>query len=52
MPKGTLFWVVYIILLILCLVISWPLTWGSAPFLALFILTGLLGWGVYGKIVQ
>lgn len=51
MPKGILFWVIYIICLLFCLWAFWPLSW-SASTLVLFVLIGLLGWAVFGAPVQ
>ncbi len=52
MPKGMLFWVVYLIALILTIWLGWPWGLGGIPILILFVLIGLLGWGVFGKPVQ
>jgi hypothetical protein len=52
MPKAMLFWVVWLICLVIWLYLSWPVGLGNASALVFFVLTGLLGWGVYGKIVQ
>jgi hypothetical protein len=51
MPKGMLFWVIFIIVLIFALFASWPIGWGSA-WLVVFVLLGLLGWAVFGPPIQ
>ncbi len=47
-----LFWIVYLIALIIVLWLGWPWGVGNAWVFVLFVLIGLLGWGVYGKPVQ
>ena len=56
MPKGILFWVVYVIAFIFAGWASWPADGRNfrpgLPTILAFILIGLLGWGVYGFIIQ
>ncbi len=51
MPRSMLFWMMYILCLVLWLWLSWPIGWSNGGAIVFFILIGLLGWGVYGKIV-
>ncbi len=52
MPKGMVFWVVYLIALLVVVWLGWPWTVGSAWVFVVFILVGLLGWAVFGRPVQ
>lgn len=52
MPKGLLFWVIFIIGVILYSGLNWPFSrpaWGG---IIIFILIGILGWATFGAIVQ
>ncbi len=58
MPKGVLFWVVYLICLIFSMYCYWPDTSAGGRWqpvggsLAIFVMLGLLGWAVFGAPVQ
>ena len=52
MPKAMAFWIVYLIALVFVVWAGWPWSWGGAPIIVLFILIGLLGWGIFGKPIQ
>jgi hypothetical protein len=57
MPKGLLFWIIYVVCLVLWLVADFGGVFGGYGHLAGggvvdFILIGLLGWGVFGAPIQ
>lgn len=58
MPMGVLFWVLMVLWLLFGLYWHWPKEPGPAGFgimggnLLLFILLGLLGWRVFGPVLQ
>lgn len=52
MPKGILFWVIFVVAVILYGFLNWPFsrtTWGG---FIIFALIALLGWQVFGPVVQ
>ena len=52
MPKGILFWVVFVVLVLVAGWAAYPFQRASAAMLALLILIAILGWAVFGPIVQ
>ena len=59
MPKGILFWLIYVLCFVLGMLFSWPASGSPTAewrrpgvILAIFILLFLLGWGVFGFVVQ
>ncbi len=52
MPKGLAFWIIFLIAFVFSVWIGWPWTFGALPILVLFLLIGLLGWGVFGPPIQ
>lgn len=57
MTRGTLFWIIWLALLIVGIAVYWP-TGGSTHYWALgypianFFLLGLLGWQVFGAAIK
>ncbi len=56
MPKGMLFWMLYIICLVFSMYCYWPNEpsgrWSLGGSLVTFILIGILGWAVFGPPIQ
>ncbi len=59
MPSGILFWVLYVLCLVLSMYGGWPSGQPSprafgyfGGSLILFVLIGLLGWRIFGPILQ
>jgi len=58
MPKGILFWVVFVLIVFVCVFLNWDSTAGRLNwrpfwgFAALLVLIFLLGWQVFGFVVQ
>ncbi len=50
MPMGILFWVVFVIAFLFGMGWITAPVWGSS--LVLFVLLGLLGWKVFGPVLQ
>lgn len=52
MPKAIAFWVIWLIVLIIFVVLSWPLAKMSYAFLLVFALIGILGWAQFGPPIK
>jgi hypothetical protein len=58
MPKGLLFWMVFILVVILCVFFNWDSGAGRVNwrpfggFAVILLLIFLLGWAVFGFVVQ
>lgn len=52
MPMGILFWVLFVVCFLFSGYAAWPLTRRSGASLAVWILIFLLGWRVFGFVVQ
>ena len=52
MQMGVLFWVVFVIAVIFGAWSSWPFQRSSGVWLAAVILIALLGWRVFGPVIQ
>jgi len=52
MTAGIWFWILYVISLLFCGYSWWPFNQGHAPSLLIYILIGLLGWGVFGAPIR
>lgn len=52
MTAGIWFWILYVISLVFTGFWNWPLNQGHAPWLLIYILLGLLGWGVFGAPIR
>ncbi len=52
MSAGIWFWILYVISLLLTGWWWWPFTADRGPPLILFILIGLLGWGIFGAPIR
>lgn len=52
MSKGLLFWIVYIVVIAISFFVNWPLERRSASWIAILVLIGVLGWAVFGAVVQ
>lgn len=54
MSAGIWFWIIYVISILFCGYWLWPFgtdRWGW-PSLVIFVLIGLLGWGVFGAPIR
>lgn len=56
MPAGIWFWIIYVIAILFCGFLCWPFPAESRRFggvsLIIFVLIGLLGWGVFGPPIK
>lgn len=52
MIAGTWFWILYVLALLLTTYWSWPLARDHTPYGLIYLLIGLLGWGVFGAPIR
>ena len=52
MPINLLFWIIYIIAVIFCGWVNYPFERRSSAWLAIIVLIFLLGWRVFGFVIQ
>ena len=56
MTLATAFWIVYLVLLLICVCLTWPAAPGLyRPFVStimFFVLIGMLGWGIFGGAIK
>jgi hypothetical protein len=52
MTAGIWFWIIYVISILFTGYWWWPFTADRAPWLVVYILIGLLGWGVFGAPIR
>jgi len=52
MTAGIWFWILYVLSLVLTGFWNWPFNQAHAPWGLIYILIGLLGWGVFGAPIR
>ncbi len=52
MTAGIWFWVLYVVSLIFTGYCWWPFNTDRGPSILLYVLLGLLGWGVFGPPIR
>jgi hypothetical protein len=52
MSAAIWFWIIYVIALLFCGWVMWPVGMASGPVVVVFVLIGLLGWGVFGAPIK
>ncbi len=52
MGAGIWFWILYVVSLLITGWFWWPLNADRGPHLIIFVLIGLLGWGVFGAPIR
>ncbi len=52
MPVGILFWVLYVVSFIFGGWAAWPVDRRSGTWLIVMVLIGIIGWQVFGPVVQ
>lgn len=54
MTAGQWFWIIYVIIVVFCGVINWPFSDRrfAGTSLAILVLLGLLGWGIFGPPIR
>lgn len=52
MTAGIWFWIIYVLSFLFTGWWWWPLTQERAPWLVMYILIGLVGWGTFGPPIR